>query len=50
VDLGIYLLDYMEKVAGPNNLALVAGIVTAHSDFADAPAADSADYFLGHKG
>ena len=37
------------KVVGPHNLALVAGIVTARSDFADAPVPDLVDDFLGHK-
>jgi hypothetical protein len=48
--LGIYLLDYtLGKVVGPDNLALVAGIVTARNDFADGPVLDSAGGFLGHK-
>jgi hypothetical protein len=50
VGRGIYLLDYiLVKVVGPHNLALVAGIVTARSDFADAPVPDLVDDFLGHK-
>jgi hypothetical protein len=46
IDWADYILG---RVVGLDNLVLVAGIVTAHSDFADAPVLDSADDFLGHK-